>query len=218
MQIPTWCFVLGAILLLIGLILSIKIKMIFAYDSSFYVYVSILFFKIRIFPSKEKKKSKKSEKKKKKRNPAQVSAPKPKEKLRASQITKIISIMSHTLIGLLKDFFGKIHFKFIKIYADIGCDDASKTALAYGSITQSVAYFIELLDNVSNVNVSSSSSIDIRSNFISQKSEFELNCLLYIRVISLFSVGIKALKAYFKYKNVQEKLLEVENNGTIKTE
>lgn len=218
MQIPIWCLILAIIALFIVLLLSAKIKLVISYANEASVYVKFLFFKINLVPSAPKPKKKKTRKKKKKKSHSQSSshtAKVEKKKLSVKQIIKIISIMKDTITGILKDFLGKIHFRFIKIYADIGCEDASKTALAYGAVSQSVAYFVELLDNISNVEVSKSSSIDIRSNFISQKSVFELNCLLYLRVASLFSLGLKSIVAYFKYKNLQEQLLEVENNGTI---
>lgn len=222
MDIPTWCLVLGAIFLFIAFILSIKIKLIVAYDDSFSAYIRILFFKIPLFPSSKKEKGVKKEKKKKKKATAERAKDekekKEKKSLSPSGILKLISLMSDVVLGLLKDFFRKIHFRFIKVHADIGCEDASKTAIAYGSVTQSVAYFIELLDNVSNVEVSRASSIDIRANFISQKSWAEISCVLYIRVISILTLGIKAIKAFFIFKNIQEKLLEVDNNGTIKAE
>ena len=223
MDIPTWCLVLGAIFLFIAFILSIKIKLIVAYDDSFSAYIRILFFKIPLFPSSKKKKGVKKEKKKKKKATAERAKDEKEEKkekksLSPSGILKLISLMSDVVLGLLKDFFRKIHFRFIKVHADIGCEDASKTAIAYGSVTQSVAYFIELLDNVSNVEVSRASSIDIRANFISQKSWAEISCVLYIRVISILTLGIKAIKAFFIFKNIQEKLLEVDNNGTVKAE
>ena len=222
MDIPTWCLVLGAIFLFVAFILSIKIKLIVAYDDSFSAYIRILFFKIPLFPSSKKEKGVKKEKKKKKKATAKRAKDekekKEKKSLSPSGILKLISLMSDVVLGLLKDFFRKIHFRFIKVHADIGCEDASKTAIAYGSVTQSVAYFIELLDNVSNVEVSRASSIDIRANFISQKSWAEINCVLYIRVISILTLGIKAIKAFFIFTNIQEKLLEVDNNGTIKAE
>ncbi|MBQ8739086.1 MAG: DUF2953 domain-containing protein [Clostridia bacterium] len=222
MDIPTWCLVLGAIFLFIAFILSIKIKLIVAYDDSFSAYIRILFFKIPLFPSSKKEKGVKKEKKKKKKATAERAKDKKEKKekksLSPSGILKLISLMSDVVLGLLKDFFRKIHFRFIKVHADIGCENASKTAIAYGSVTQSVAYFIELLDNVSNVEVSRASSIDIRANFISQKSWAEISCVLYIRVISILTLGIKAIKAFFIFKNIQEKLLEVDNNGTIKAE
>ena len=222
MDIPTWCLVLGAIFLFIAFILSIKIKLIVAYDDSFSAYIRILFFKIPLFPSSKKEKGVKKEKKKKKKATAKRAKDekekKEKKSLSPSGILKLISLMSDVVLGLLKDFFRKIHFRFIKVHADIGCENASKTAIAYGSVTQSVAYFIELLDNVSNVEVSRASSIDIRANFISQKSWAEISCVLYIRVISILTLGIKAIKAFFIFKNIQEKLLEVDNNGTIKAE
>ena len=217
MQIPIWCFIVGAVLLLIVFLLFAKIKLVISYANEANVYIKFLFFKISLVPSVTKRDKKKKMKTEKKKSPSSShsTSPKAKSKLSAEQIIRIISIMKDSITGIIKDFFGKIHFKFIKIHAEIGCDDASKTALAYGAVSQSVAYFIEILDNCSNVDVSKSSSIDIHPNFISQKSSFELKCLLYLRTVSLISLGIKALVAYFKYKNLQEQLLEVENNGTI---
>lgn len=218
-----WCLILGAIFLFIAFILSIKVKLIVGYDDSFVAYIKILCFKITLFPSKEKKKNVKKPKQKTKKDVSKKESSKKegekkKKSLSPSKILKLISLMSDVAIGLLKDFFGKIHFRFIKIHASIGCEDASKTAIAYGSVTQSVAYFIELLDNVSNVEVSKASSIDIRADFLSRKSWAELRCVLYLRVISILTLGIKAIKVYFTFKHIQEKLLEVDNNGTVKAE
>lgn len=213
MPIPLWCWILGAVILLIVLLLFSKLKLVLIYDDDFSVYFKFLFLKFKIFPSKDKKSKpkkgkSKSEKKKK---------PTHKVKTSPSKIIKLIQAMKDIVSDLASSILGKLHFNFVKLHADIGCEDASKTALAYGAVTQSVAYAIEFIDNISNVDKTRSSDIDIRANFISQKSWVELNCVLYLRVISVFPLGIKGLKAFFKYKYIQEKLLEVENNGTIET-
>lgn len=213
MPIPAWCWILGAIILLIFLVLFSKIKLILVYDDSFSVCIKLWFLKFKLYPS-ENKEHKKKEKPKKADSKAQKK-PKEKAKMSPDKIIKLIKAMKDIVADLISSFFGKLHINFVKIHADIGCEDACKTALAYGAVTQSVAYVIEFLDNITNVDKSRSSDIDIRANFISQKSWVELNCLLYLRVISLFPLGIKGLKAFFKYKYIQEKLLEVEKDGTI---
>ena len=207
MPIPVWCWVLGGIILFIAFLLSVKINLVLVYDNRFSVYIKILFFKIWLFPEKQKKKPKKAKKEKPSGDSKAVAKEK---KTEPNKILKILTAMKDTISDFISDFFGKVHFKLLKIYASIGCEDACKTALAYGSVTQSVGYIIELLNNVSNVDMSRSSDIDIRPDFISQKSWFEAHCVLYLRVASLFPLGIKAIKAFFKYKNLQEKLSEVD--------
>lgn len=213
MPIPVWCIVLCSIALLVALVLFARIRIVIAYKDSFSVYLKFLFFKFRLYPEKKEKykKTKKSLKPKKKaRKKTEMQA-----KLSISQIVTLIKAMKDVVADFIKSFFGKLHIKLFKIHADIGCEDACKTAIAYGTVTQSVAYALEFLDNISNVDASRFSDIDIRSNFISQKSWVKLNCMLYLRVISLFPLGIKGLKAFFKFKLIKEKLLEVDKDGTI---
>ena len=212
MQIPLWCWIVGAIVLLIGLFLATKIKLVLAYDDDFRAYLKILFFKFKLYPSKDDKKEKHKKK--------AVDKPKKDESTKSvkaspDKIIKLIRAMKDIVADFVSSFLGRLHINFVKIRSEIACEDAAKTAIAYGAVTQSVAYLIEFLDNISNVDKSRFSDIDIRANFISQKSWVELNCVLYLRVISLFPLGIKGLKAFFKYKLIQEKLTEVENNGTI---
>ncbi len=212
---PVWCWVLSAIFLLIILLLFAKIKLVLVYENTFSVHLKFLFLKFTLYPSEEKEHKKDKKKTAKKVKKEKKTAE--KSKISPNKIIKLISALKDIVADFLSSFFGKLHINFLKIHADIGCEDACKTALAYGAVTQSVAYAIEFLDNISNVDKTRSSDIDIRANFISQKSWVELNCLLYLRVISLFPLGIKGLKTFFKYKYIQEKLLEVENNGTIET-
>lgn len=211
MPIPLWCWILGGLLLLIILLLCSKIKLVLAYEDSFSVYLKFLFLKFRLYPEEDKKHKKKPKSKSKRGS----GKPKERAKTTPDKIIRLIKAMKDVVADFISSFFGKLHIRFLKIHADIGCEDACKTALAYGAVTQSVAYAIELLDNISNVDKTRSSSIDIRANFISQKSWVELNCELYLRVFSVFPLGIKGLKTFFSYKLIKEKLLEAEKDGTI---
>lgn len=218
MSIPTWCIVVFSIVILITILLILKINIVLVYKNGFSVYLKILFFKIRLFPEKKKEKKffKKSTKKKKASSSRKEEASKKdKKKLEPIKIVRIINAMKDTISDFVSSFFGRLHFEFVKIHAEIGCEDAAKTAIAYGTVTQSVAYTIEFLNNISNVEMTRASDIDIRANFISQKSWITLNCVLYLRVISILSLGVKAIKAFFKFKIIKDKLSEVDTDGTI---
>ena len=74
----------------------------------------------------------------------------------------------------------------------------------YAGANQGIAYILETLRNISNVDVAKNSDVYVNADFISQKSEFESKIELYIRVAPLISVGIHALKEYIKLKSTKE--------------
>ncbi|MBO5374750.1 MAG: hypothetical protein J6A54_04820 [Clostridia bacterium] len=217
MPIPVWCLILGGALLLVALLLISKIKLSLIYENEFSVYLKFLFLKFKLYPEKEKKSYKKAKNKDKNASKPVKQEEKKAIKMTPNAIVKLVQAMKDIALDLISSFFGRLHIKFFKVRAEIGCEDAAKTAVAYGVVVQGVAYTLEFLDTISNVDKSRSSDVDIRSNFISQKSWVELNCMLYLRVFQLFPLGIKGLKAFFRFQSFKEKLLEVENNGTIET-
>ena len=112
-------------------------------------------------------------------------------------------------------FFSHKYFKFARLYIEVGCEDAATTALVYGAVTQGIAYLIEILDNISHVEISRFSDINVSSNFISRKSKAEGKITLYIRVFSAFRVIIHLIKTYFIYKTNKDTLTEVKNGKNI---
>lgn len=211
MPIPVWCWVLSGVLLIIALLLCSKIKLVLSYDDSFSVYFKFFFLKLKLYPEKEKNS-------KRKRPIKKEVTPKKEERhhVSADKIIKLIKATKDIAADFANSFFGKLHIKFTRLYAEISCDDASKTALVYGSVTQCVAYAIEFLDSISNVD-KSHSDIDIRANFISQKSWIDMKCELYARTFFAIPLIIKGTSAMFKYKIIKEKILEVESDGKIET-
>ncbi|MBO5312756.1 MAG: hypothetical protein J6B29_02205 [Clostridia bacterium] len=193
-------YIILGIALLIALLLLLKVKLFVCYDESMRIYAQILFFKIYLVPSKYKPKK---QKKKKRDEPSPPPPPRDDgdgDKGTGKSIVVKLWEMKEGLIQLLEKFFNKLHFKFITLKVIIGCENACKTALCYAGVNQGIAYIIEVLRNVSNVELAPFSDISVESDFISQKSFFEGKIELYIRVGSLVSVGLSALKQYFIFK------------------
>ena len=211
-----WMYIVGAIVLLIALILSMKINLIVSYNNSIKVSLRFLFIKIKLFPKNEKSAKDRRKAKKKKKTEAQ---PKPdeQEEVNGPSIVKVIWEIRETVHNLYRRCMGLLHIRFARLNVEIGCEDAAKTALVYGTVTQSVAYLIEYLDTISNVEISKLSQINIQSNFISRKSKAEAKIILYIRVISGIKLLFSALKAYLIFKFKKERLTE-EQNGKNKSE
>lgn len=202
---PIFVYVLLGIALLITGLLFSRAKVYIIYEDTLQVYAKYLFLKFHILPPKEKKKKKKEKKEKlkdkhKKAEPKEDEAGEKKEKSIVSKLWEVKSV----LLEVIKRFFNKLHFKFFKLKASIASDNAAKTALIYGGVNQGISYIIEVLRNISNVEVANNSEISVNADFLSQKSEFETKIELYISVGSALTVGFYALKEYIKYKSTKE--------------
>lgn len=216
---PGWIYVIGAIALLIAIILSIKVNVIVSYNNTLAVSIRILFIKIRLYPKKDKiaKEPRKKKKKKKKEPIREDKKPEGSDEEKSPSVVKVVWEIRQTILALIEKCMGALHFRFARLHIEVGCEDAAKTALVYGTVTQSVAYLVETLDNISNVEIASSSSIMVQSNFISRKSKAEAKIILYIRIISAIKLLFSALKAYLIFKFKKEQLTE-EQNGKNKSE
>ncbi len=198
---PVPLIVIGCIILLIAAFLAIRINVVVSYKDSLCVYARVLFIKIPIYPQKEKKK-KKEKKEKKPPDKAVEKKEDEKEEKDEKKVSpvKILWQMRESILRLIEKFLGYLHFKFIRLKITVGCEDAAKTAIAYGLTTQSVAYLIEILNNISNVDISKHSEIYVKSDFISQKSSFDGKIVLYIRILPVLKVAFGAIKEFFKGK------------------
>lgn len=205
---PVWVYIVGAILLFLALLLSLKVNIIVSYKEELTVYLRVLFVRIRLFPKKVKLREKKKRQKKKVESTAEVL---PEEGKKELSPVKVVWEIREAVLSLADKCLGELHFKFAKLNIEVGCSDAAKTALVYGTVVQSVAYLIEILDNISNVEISRFSKINVNSNFISQKSYADGKITLYVRVFSAFKILIHTLKTYFAYKSTKDKLSEDKN-------
>lgn len=192
-------YIVLGIALLISLIFLLRIKVIISYDKVLVVYLRILFVKIRLFPTRAKKIKKKKKKKKKQDTTTRATDSSSDEKKEDGVVSKLWA-MKEILLRTIEKFLGKLHFKLVKLNIVVSSSNAASTALLYGATTQGVSYILEVLDTISNVDISKRSDISVRSDFISQKSSFEGKIVLYISVFHIIYVGIHFLKKLIKSK------------------
>lgn len=212
---PVPLIVIGCIILLIAAFLAMKLNVVVSFKDSLCVYARVLFIKISIYPSKENKKIKKK-KKKTPENTVEKKEEKKEEEKDEKKVSpvKILWQMRESVLNLIEKFLGYLHFKFIRLKITVGCEDAAKTAIAYGLTTQGVSYILEILENISNVDISKHSEIYVRSDFISQKSSFDGKIVLYIRVVAALKVAFMAIKEFFKARALSTKSNGGKVNGT----
>ena len=195
---PVFVYVLLGIALFITILCISKLRLIITYEDDLKVYAKFWFLHLRLYPEKPKK-PKKDKKKPKPPTHTEDLTPKKKKSI-VSKLWEMRTLLSN----IIAKFLNKLHFKFIRLKIKVSCENAASTALAYSGATQGVAYIIEILDNISNVDISSRSDISVDADFLSLESELQGKIELYIRVLPLAYVGICSLADYIKFKSTKE--------------
>lgn len=176
---PVFVYILLGIALLITILLFAKVKVYIVYDDSLKVYAKLWFIRINISILKllgnaKKKKQKKKEKAQKKLEALGADADIKKQNPILLKLTEIKVVLDALFV-----FLKKIHFRFLKLRINVACEDAATTALVYAGATQGVSYIIELLRNISKVDMVKNSDVLVNADFISRKPEFEAKIVLH---------------------------------------
>ena len=213
----TFLNVLIGIILFFAFLLSIRGRVILEMDGEgeLYLAVKILFFTIRIAPSKDPKpvkikdytpdKHKKRLRKnyqnylkkqeKKKQKDAEKKAKKEKKKAEAEKekqpkrsILDWLNLATSVLKVLFEKFFKHLRIKVAKLHINVATGDAASTAILYGVVIQSVAYIIEILNSVTNLNGLKKADIAVNADYLSESTSVEMKFVFSLRVWHLFSI------------------------------
>ena len=214
------------ILFVLLCIFALPIKLKLTHNGEFFVSLQILFLNFRLLPKKEKttrmsskrfSEEFKKHKRKKKRKELYNS------KKSASSPRSISSQDIPFYFDVIKEFIEKsysstrkgLSIKITKLQISIGTGDAAKTAIAYGVVSQAVAYFLEFCEQVAHLKISPKSKIDINTDFLSSKSTFlaqiTLKWRLYRAVLIALAVSRNFFTAYLAHKKHNQKKTTISN-------
>lgn len=160
----TWLYVFIAFIALLSLILCLNVRIIICYEGDKLVYYArILVFKLKIDLNK-KKKSRQNESDDK------------------SIVDQLLGVRK-SLVKSLGGFMKKLHFRLVKFNVSIGGENATQTALLYGTVTPIISLILEFLDTVSTVNISKNADISVTTDYLSQKSSFEGKLIIRLNIV-----------------------------------
>lgn len=159
--------------------------------------------KYQAYLKKQEKKKLKAEKKDKKKA-ERKSETREQKKARKSIPKRSISDWVSIAVGVLAIFFERfakrLHIKIARLKVNVATGDAASTAIMYGAVIQSVAYLIELMDRITNVDGLKKAEIDVTPDYLSEKSSLDLCFVFSLRVWHLFDILfgilIKAIKKF----------------------
>ena len=242
----TFLYVLLGITLFFAFILSIRGRVVIELDEDgeFYLAVKVLFLTIPIIPAKEpkpirikdytpekhkkrlrknyqeylkkqeKKQQKQVEKEKKKE---QKKAESSKEKPPKRSISDWLDVATAVLKVLFERFFKHLRIKVARMRINVATGDAASTAILYGVVIQSVAYIVEILDSVTNLDGMKKADIAVNADYLSESTTFDLKFVFSIRIWQLFSIvfGV-AGRAIKKLLDTSPDKKQAPSQGSIK--
>lgn len=213
-------FFLLAILLLIVALLSLKIKVDLFYNDSFKVRIRVLCFRYTLFPRKkkrvdlkdfsyekhqrrlEKERAKQEKKEKEDLLKAKEKAKAPKEKKTRYSITALIRAALHLLKKIPPRLFRCFRFDVARLHITVGTEDAAKTALQYGWISQGVAYALTLISEGSHLSRRSFERTRVSADFFTAGIRADVAVTVSVRPIRMIPFGIASLFDLLRAKQI----------------
>ena len=223
--------VLLIILAILLCIFMLPIKVNLTYNDGIRASLKFFFFKFQIIPKKNKERMNKKEfnEEVKKSKKIKVKKQQKKNAQKAVKTKKYSAEDIPFYFELIKDFLPKTYnsvrrgltVKIKSINVAVGTDDAAKTAIAYGVISQSVAYLLHFLDSIAKVSRTKTSRISVTSDFLSDKTEFDFNIdiswKLWRALFILLSTAYRALNSILAHQN-HTKNKTITNSNKAKAE
>ena len=151
---------------------------------------------------KEEKKAKKAEAKakkaEKKKNDKANNTPKSPQRT----VLDWVNIAGAVIGALFSKFSKRLHIKVARLKVKVATGDAASTAILYGAVVQSVAYIIELLQSVTNVDGLKSAEISVEPDYLSEKTSMDLCFIFSLRIRHVFGILFgtlgRAIKKFFE--------------------
>lgn len=202
--------VLCALLLLFVFLLSLRVRLVIRAEEAVWLDLKILFLRFRLYPKKKrinprdysprrmarnkKKRAKRVEKTVKKKKSHTPDGADVKLTLR----DKIA--LTRTLCAFLVRRTRKhLHLHAARLHVQVATGDPATTALAFGAASQSIAYLLAALDQITRLHAVEP-DVAIRADFLGERSQIQAHIILSIRVWGLLLTAIPTLISYMNKK------------------
>lgn len=138
-------------------------------------------------PEKQKKqKSKKSAK------------PEKKEKQSIEDIVALVKLLIEIAKKVLEKTWRYIRIKIERYDITVGTDDAAKTALIYGGVSQATSYLFTLLDETAHFRVKRKAPVNVGVDFLAAETRANVQMDFRLRLWHIISIGLGAGIIYLR--------------------
>ena len=198
--------IIGGVLLFFVWLFTRKLHIGAGFADDPFLYVRILFLKLRLPPEKsahteenpKEQTTEKGRKKKAKKEKENAALPK-------KAVGEYITIFTDALKELVHKLKKYLFLEKYIIKADIGTDDAAKTAILYGAASNAAAQLWMLVCSLKRRTRNPKLIYtEIKPDFIAEQTDFYADIELSIRLWQILSLGMTALGVYKKLKSDSE--------------
>ena len=211
---PIPLIVLCAVLLFIAFLLCLRIRLTVRATDTVVLELKILFLRFRLYPKKKridprdyaprklarakKRMAKKAAKQTKKtsKQPKKLTQQQPDVKL---ILRDKIALVRALCAVLIRRTHKHLRLHAAKLHVHVATGDAASTAIAYGAVSQSVAYLLAGLDQVTRL-TATEPDVSVSADFLAEKPRIEANITFSIRVWGVIATALPALIAYLNKK------------------
>lgn len=207
--------IVGSILLFFIFLLSIRIRFCLDFSGKLHINLRILCFRIQIHPKKitpkrilkmQKKQKKKAAKQFRKHhvpNKKKVPPPHPKPKKKVSPAA-VLRLAGHILRPVCKKFPRCFHLHLRRCVIVVAGKDAANTAILYGAVRGTLAWFCTLLDTVFTVKTDRNSRLSVEADFLGHESSIDLSLVLSTSLGAVIRLLFSILIAYLHRPRLQK--------------
>lgn len=199
---PWWAILLIALAAFFTILLFLPVRLCLRYEEErLSVFLRVLGLPFALYPKRKKIVRKKPGEKKKK---AKAKKERPKEEKKAADggirkyrrtVQLILRILQKSYHKLLACF----HVRICEIHAIVATPDAAKTAIAYGVMSQSLAYLLEILDRYVKTDYKVK-NVTVTPDFLSEKSRFRVRVVFSSNLWRVLSFAVTAGIAFLQNK------------------
>lgn len=165
-------------------------------------------------------------KKKKKQKQKKAAKPQKKEKQSIEDIVALVKLLIEIAKKVLEKTWRYIRIKIERYDITVGTDDAAKTALIYGGVSQATSYLFTLLDETAHFRVKRKAPVNVGVDFLATETKASVQMDFCLRLWHIISIGLGAGITYLrgmkksgktkdnnKKENKTENTSENENTG-----
>ena len=203
--------VLCALALLILLLLSLRVRLTVRAKEAVVLELKILFLRFRLYPKKKrikprdysakklarakKKSTKRPKKEKRKKSHGKEDAP------LATKLTlrDKIALMRALCAALIRRTKKHLRLHAARLHIRVATGDPATTALAYGAVSQSVAYLLAALDQVTRLKAADP-EVGVQADFLAERSEIKAHLIFSMRVWGVLLTAPPMLIAHMNKK------------------
>ena len=187
--------ILGIALFLL-LVLLFPIRVILTYDENVSVVLSLLGIRIPLFPRKHRKSKHRRKGARTKKHLEASKKDKDASIKKKSDRLSTLKLFLRVLKRIQKKLRGSFTVRIKRMYASIATEDAAKTAILYGVVTQAFSYALAASEEFLKMKYRER-DIVIITNYLESESHFDVKIVFASNPFLLIRIALKALFAVY---------------------